>query len=295
MYRNFLSSLEIGYHYLLGDGDRMESVKTRIFVIAFCLLVIGGAAFFAIFQIQKNDILEETARVDATSTADKFLNGLPTQEIQRIATIESPMNITPTIPAALPTVTEAVFTYPKSFYITDIGGHRQVYSLGCEASAAVDWARYFDVPIFEYTFQHSLPISENPDYGFVGDVNSDWGQIPPYAYGVNAGPVAELLAQYGLPAKSVKGYTLDQVKQKLSESRPIIVWVIGNMEYSEPVEYVDSQGRSVIVAPYEHVVILTGYDETSIRYMTNGKFFDTPTEVFIKSWGVLGNMAVVYE
>jgi uncharacterized protein YvpB len=184
---------------------------------------------------------------------------------------------------------------PESFYIENITGHRQIYHLGCEAGASVDWANFFGINIYEYTFQTSLPLSDNPNYGFVGDINSVWGQIPPYAYGVYAGPVADLLHAYGLPAKAINGYTLNEVKQKLAEGKPIIAWVIGNMEWSKPVNYSDSLGRTAVVAPYEHVVILTGYNQGTIRYMTNGRFIDTPTEVFLTSWGVLGNMAVIHE
>jgi len=43
------------------------------------------------------------------------------------------------------------------------------------------------------------------------------------------------------------------------------------------------------------VVILTGYNPTHLRYMNNGKFFDVPIDVFLTSWGVLGNMAVIYD
>ncbi len=121
--------------------------------------------------------------------------------------------------------------------------------------------------------------------------------MPPYAYGVHSGPVADLLVEYGLPAKSVKGYTLDEVRQQLSESKPVIAWVIGRMVWSPSVEYVDSEGRTAVVAPYEHAVILTGYDITAdtIRFMSNGKFYDVPTETFLTSWAVLGNMAVIHE
>lgn len=197
-----------------------------------------------------------------------------------------------TTPAAVST-----YNYPNSFYITSISGHRQAYSLGCEASTAVDWANYFGVSIIEYTFQVSLPHSDNPDFGFVGDVNSEWGQIPPYAYGVHSGPVADLLNEYGLPAKSVRGYTLEDVRQELSEGKPIIVWVIGKMEWSAPEIYIDSEGRTTTVAAYEHVVILTGYDveADTIRFMSNGVFYDVPTQTFLTSWGVLGNMAVIYD
>jgi uncharacterized protein YvpB len=192
---------------------------------------------------------------------------------------------------------QVFYNYPDSFHIKGLIGHKQAYSLSCEAATAVDWARFFDVDILEYDFQVSLPHSDNPDYGFVGDVNSPWGQIPPYGYGVHADPVADLLVQYGLPARSVKNYTIDDVRQTLSESKPIIVWVIGRMVWSPSVEYVDSEGRTSIVAPYEHAVILTGYDVAgdTIRFMSNGKFYDVPTDTFLTSWGVLGNMAVIYD
>jgi hypothetical protein len=62
-----------------------------------------------------------------------------------------------------------------------------------------------------------------------------------------------------------------------------------------PHEYTDAKGNKVIVAAYEHVVILTGYSPTHIRYMNNGKFFDTPIPVFLNSWNVLGRMVIVDE
>ena len=196
--------------------------------------------------------------------------------------------------APSPTVEEHVF--PPAAMISNISGHKQTYELGCEASAAVDWAGFFGVPIYESTFQFDLPLSDNPELGFVGNVTTDgWGQIPPDAYGVHAPPIAELLREYGLPARAVQGMTIEEVKAELAEGNPIIAWVIGNMVYSEPVVYVDQAGNSVVVAPHEHVVILIGYDETSITYMNNGKFYAVPTDVFLTSWGVLGNMAVIYD
>ena len=196
--------------------------------------------------------------------------------------------------APSPTVEEHVF--PPAAMISNISGHKQTYELGCEASAAVDWAGFFGVPIYESTFQFDLPRSDNPELGFVGNVTTDgWGQIPPDAYGVHAPPIAELLREYGLPARAVQGMTIEEVKAELAEGNPIIAWVIGNMVYSEPVVYVDQAGNSVVVAPHEHVVILIGYDETSITYMNNGKFYAVPTDVFLTSWGVLGNMAVIYD
>ena len=145
----------------------------------------------------------------------------------------------------------------------------------------------------EFEFQYRLPLSDNPDFGFVGDVNSPWGQVPPYGYGVHAAPIADLLNAYGIPAKAYKGYTLEQIKTHIARDKPAIAWVIGNVVGGVPYEYTDKHGNQTIVAAYEHVVIVTGYNETHIRYMTNGRFYEAPNAVFLNSWGVLGNMVVV--
>jgi uncharacterized protein YvpB len=206
----------------------------------------------------------------------------------------------PTLPST-PTATQPVAPshtvtptpLPAEHYIRSISGHKQYFKLGCEAAVAKDWANYFGYDFNEFEFQYKLPLSDNPDYGFVGDVNSPWGQIPPYGYGVHAGPVADLLNTYGIPAKAYKNYTLDQVIAKVAADKPVFVWVIGNVVGGIPYEYTDKEGRKVTVAAYEHVVIVTGYNEKKLRYMTNGRFFETPKEVFLNSWGVLGNMVIV--
>ncbi len=184
---------------------------------------------------------------------------------------------------------------PNSHYIWNIWGHRQYFPIGCEASVADDWAKYFGVEVNEFKFQVVLPISDNPNLGFVGDVNGPWGQVPPYAYGVHAAPIAEVLqSHYGMPAADEKDFTIDALKAEIASGQPVIAWVIGNCTWSAPYYFIDKKGNSVVVAPYEHVVIVTGYDTDSIRYMNNGKFYDIPMEYFERSWAVLGNMVVYY-
>lgn len=199
---------------------------------------------------------------------------------------------TPTFQEPTPQAS-ATLEIPRDHYIINIRGHKQYFPLGCEASAAKDWSNYFNKDFNEFEFQYRLPLSDNPDFGFVGDVNSPWGQVPPYGYGVHAGPIADLLNAYGITARAYKGYTLAQVKEKISRDIPVIAWVIGNVVGGVPTEYTDQKGNKTVVAAYEHVVILTGYSTTHIRYMNNGKFYDTPNQVFLNSWAVLGNMVVV--
>lgn len=182
---------------------------------------------------------------------------------------------------------------PDSYYIRDIWGHRQYFGIGCEASAVVDWADYFGVTVSEFNFQLRLPLSDNPDLGFVGSVNGPWGQVPPYAYGVHAAPVAVILQEYyGMDAVGVKAFTIEGIKREIASGQPVIAWVIGNCVGGIPFEYIDESGTPVTVAAYEHVVILTGYNEETIRYMNNGKFYDIPFANFENTWSVLGNMIV---
>ena len=191
---------------------------------------------------------------------------------------------------ALPTETGEL---PESHYIWNIWGHRQYFAIGCEASAADDWAWYFGVDINEFNFQMELPLSDNPDLGFVGSVDGPWGQVPPFAYGVHAAPIAKVLKEnYGMNAVAAKNFTIEEIKREIAADQPVIAWVIGNVVGGIPYEYTDEAGNTVTVAAYEHVVIVTGYNEESLRYMNNGKFYDVQYEYFENSWSVLGNMVV---
>jgi uncharacterized protein YvpB len=117
--------------------------------------------------------------------------------------------------------------------------------------------------------------------------------VPPYAYGVHAAPIAAVLQEYyGMNAVGMKGFTIEQIKQEIASDQPLIAWVIGNCVGGIPYEYIDKEGNAVTVAAYEHVVILTGYNEETIRYMSNGKFYDIPYANFENTWSVLENMVV---
>ena len=260
---------------------RLDAWAALIFLAALIgyVLFVTGRQLLSSYQKKAQSTPTAVMVVTATRTLTPTIVATPT--------------VTATIaPTALPTQTTPT-TIPESLYL-EILAHGQYFALGCEASAAVDLAGYYDVLIYQYNFQHELPLSDNPDLGFVGDANGPWGQVPPYAYGVHAAPVAALLQKYGLDVEGGKGYTLEQIKEKLAAGHPVIAWVIGNMVGGVPAEYTDSQGNVTIVAAYEHVVILTGYDQDSVRYVNNGRFYEVPNAVFLNSWGVLGNMAVFH-
>jgi len=263
---------------------KRNRITPFIFIGVLVLLI-----FLVIFNLRSSG-----AQTTALPTLD--VDQSVTQTIENILSLTEKARptatpIPPTLTPVPPTPTQ--FVPPDEYYIKGFKGHSQYYSLGCEASAAVDLAGYYGIDIYQFDFQFGLPISDNPDIGFVGDVDGPWGQIPPYAYGVHAGPVADLLNEFGLPVEGGKGYTLEQIKEKLAQNKPVIVWVIGRMEYSKPVEYTDREGNTTTVARYEHVVILTGYNKDTVRFVSNGYWYDIENETFLTSWGVLGNMAVM--
>lgn len=245
-------------------------------------LVLPSETKKAVTMVTTPVVLDAVATMEFISTASPTLRPSSTS-------LPSPTPIPSftTVPSPTP--------IPDSFYISGVQSFRQSYPLSCESRTAVDWADFFGVLVFESDFQFGLPRSDNPDKGFVGEVHDPWGQIPPYSYGVHAEPVADLLKdEYQLPARATKGMGIEDLKKEIASGQPVIAWVIGNMVGGTPEEYTDQAGERVKVAPYEHTVIITGYGEDHIRYLNNGKFYQVPVDVFLNSWGVLGNMAVYH-
>ncbi|MBI9043266.1 MAG: C39 family peptidase [Anaerolineaceae bacterium] len=265
----------------------------KIFFQLICLIALILQSGCSINKSQKDDADPNSTKVVEQSTSQLSKTIKPSKTPSPTLTIQKPEVKTPK-PKTRPTDKLEEIALPIQSFIPNISGHKQYFPLGCETSAAIDWAKYYGMQINEFEFQYEIPLSDNPDYGFVGDVNSPWGQTPPYAYGVHAEPIADLLIDYGLNAKAVRNSSLAEIKKNVAEGNPVLVWVIGNCVGGIPHEYTDSHGRVSIVAAYEHVVIVTGYTSQTIRYMNNGKFYDIPNAVFENSWSVLGNMAIFY-
>ncbi len=189
---------------------------------------------------------------------------------------------------------QAADSPPKKAYIRSVNGWPQRFNLSCESRSAVDWAAFWGVEISETKFLKKLPRSDNPNKGFVGQPSDPLGRIPPDSYGVHAGPVAELLREYGLQAEARNGIAWKELKMEIAAGRPVIVWVIGQMWKGNSVEYQASDGETIQVAAYEHTMLLVGYNSTSVRAIdaATGLAQDYPLRNFLASWGVLGNMAI---
>jgi uncharacterized protein YvpB len=183
---------------------------------------------------------------------------------------------------------------PSQFRISGLIGHLQSHTLSCESRSAADWAAYYGISIGENSFQSSLPVSDNPEKGFVGSVDGAEGQIPPNSYGVHAEPVAAMLREFGASASAKKGMSQNELRQQIASGNPVIAWVIGNVWGGYPISYTDGNGNTTIVARYEHTVILTGYDEYGFTIVDGNMVYWRSNADFANSFGVLGNMAVYH-
>jgi uncharacterized protein YvpB len=217
-----------------------------------------------------------TATFTATPTATSTFTPTPTS------------TITPS-----PTITKPQSSLPSEAHIDGFYGNAQWFNLDCEARSAVDLAAYYGISINEMDFLERLPRSDNPEKGFVGDYQDPKGEIPPASYGVHAGPVADLLREFGLQVEAKKGLTWKSIRKEISAGRPVMVWVINNTLPGYAVEYTSSDGETSQVASFEHTVIIIGYDPNYVTIQDGGSVYQRTISQFLDSWGVLGNMAVL--
>lgn len=275
-----------------GRSRPVNFISLKTFLSA-NLMFLGG--FFALLflntQPQAEDLLlpepSTTPTVDYTETATPFQASPLTSTPTASPTVTPTPTITPT---RTPTHTPVP---PPSHRIKGIVGYSQALPLSCESSSAVDWARYFGKSINELDFFWGLPVSDNPDQGFVGNVYGSWGQIPPAPYGVHAKPIAHRLREYNLKAKAVRGMSLAGLKAEIAAGRPVIVWVVGHVNRGTPIAYTARNGHQTTVAKFEHTVIVIGYTEHKITVLDGSMVYSRYNKEFRRSWRVLGNQAVI--
>jgi subtilisin-like proprotein convertase family protein/uncharacterized protein YvpB len=201
-----------------------------------------------------------------------------------------------TMPAPTPTPTPV--SLPSSAYVYGMSGQDQQLNLDCESRSAVDWAKHFGFTIDELDFLDQLPSSDDPEEGFVGNPNGNWGQIPPADYGVHSPPVADVLRDYGALASSRRSVQWKDIKAEIAAGNPVIVWIIGGSSYNLvngiPRYYTAaSTDETTIVAKWEHTVIVVGYSPTDVTVLNGSRFIDIPINQFLDSWSVLQFMAVL--
>jgi uncharacterized protein YvpB len=183
---------------------------------------------------------------------------------------------------------------PPSASVEGVVGHPQEHNLSCESRSATDLAAFWGVTLTEDDFFQRLPKSDNPHRGFLGDVDQPAGTMPPYGYGVYAGPVAANLRSFGLDARAHRHWSLHDLQAEIAAGRPVIVWATSNMKLPGVQEWTSSDGETSLVVQWQHTFIAVGYDETGITlidaYDAGTKHFSY--DAFDAAWAQLERLAV---
>jgi uncharacterized protein YvpB len=271
-----------------------KQTLSRIFILSLALLCLGLSA--ACTGVLKAFNATATATPIPTTTTPFPATFTP------LPATETPLPTTPPTStytlAPSPTVSQTPIptsTLPPAVEIEGIQGTYQTYELGCEANSAAQMARFFGIIINERQFQAALPLTDNPDTGFVGQVEGWWGAIPPASYGVHAEPVAAELRNFGLNAIAHRNFSSQNIREEIAAGRPVIVWVIGGVRSGQSTLYTAADGSIITVASYEHTVLVTGYGPDYFTFLDGTQVYQRSLRQFANSWQVLGNMAVTID
>jgi uncharacterized protein YvpB len=270
-----------------------------VLAILFCLL--ATSMMFLVFPDSSDYfkvLLGEGSKIISQNNASGFQFGQPTpfQPGPTRTPTATPMPEPTPVPAesAAESGASSSGSMPAWANVGRLDGSPQLYTLDCEAQAAVDWARFFGVNIDELEFIERLPVSDDPDSGFVGYINGPMGQLPPNDYGVHASPIADLLQEYGLPAEARHDWDFTSLKRELASGQPVIVWIV-NMPFAiDTQEYTATNGNTTTVARYEHTWIVTGYNSSTVTVVDSAWTYNVKTATFMERWEALGKQAVVY-
>ena len=261
-------------------------------LISASLLIGHNQTVFAFAGLTPNE------RADLSQSTVRTLTPTTTPTLTATATPFQPLpTSTPAftpLPTNAPKPTKKPHP-PEEAHVQGVQGTFQIYPLSCEANSAVDFAAFFGVNISEIDFQNSLPLSDDPEEGFVGKVYGYPGQIPPYPYGVHAEPIARLLRSYGVEAHAYKELPFNAIKREIAAGRPVIVWVVGAVQPGNPVSYAASSGNTTTVAYNEHVVLLIGYTPDSVALLDGALLYHRSISQFKDSWKVLNRQAITHK
>jgi uncharacterized protein YvpB len=144
-----------------------------------------------------------------------------------------------------------------------------------------------------------IPRNPNPNLGFRGNPSGNpTGELRRTLvdYGVYAAPVHQALLHYDFRSDVIMYGTDDLLASYISRGWPIEVWITYGLRSEQP-RLAQANGAQFILVPFEHTVLVVGYDETHVY--ANDPFTGARVRYlwtnFNRAWGYLGNMALAIE
>ena len=182
---------------------------------------------------------------------------------------------------------------PADTGMVDVGvpTYAQQRNLSCEYAALVIAMGAYGVWVSEYDFDQRVGWSENPHWGYRGDITGWWGNTDDY--GVYADALAPALGDFGFWGETFYGTgNPTALTARLDAGTPVVVWLglwgdTGFYEYT-------ADGTPYKLVPGMHVVVAYGYDSGGVYFSdpaTGGtNYYDWST--FMTYWNVLDGMGL---
>lgn len=158
--------------------------------------------------------------------------------------------------------------------LSEIVCQRPELPTGCEITSWTMMANYAGISIGKTEAADEMPVSSDPNQGFVGSpYSSEGGSLV-----IFPGGLADMTQKYFGSYVNMTGCSYEQIEAKLNDKRLVVVWVTR----------LDGFGS--------HTVALTGYDRESLYYNDpwTGEEETISREYFETIWAENGHMAMSY-
>ena len=145
-----------------------------------------------------------------------------------------------------------------------VPSYAQARNLSCEFAACVAAMAAWGTWVSEYQFDDLVGWSENPHWGYRGDINGSWGGTTDY--GVYAEPLAWALPSFGFWGDVFyAGGDFSALTWRLDAGYPTVVWTsdLGNTGWTEWT----ADGTPYLLVPGQHTVVAHGYDDGGVSVM----------------------------
>ncbi|MFT4039217.1 MAG: LysM peptidoglycan-binding domain-containing protein [Thermomicrobiales bacterium] len=173
-------------------------------------------------------------------------------------------------------------------YAAEVPAYLQAYPNSSQYAAAFIATSAFGPGVPESAFVESVPQSENPHWGYRGDISGTWGGTD--NYGAYAEALAPTLQDWGFATDLFYGSTPEELTARLDAGMPVIAW-LGYFGETGWQQY--DMGEYELV-PGMHVVTVYGYDEGGV-YLANpgrGEYDYYDWDTFMQRWHALDGMAL---
>ena len=195
--------------------------------------------------------------------------------------------------ALLPTQAKPTEAHGSGVIIGGVPSVKQWYGLSCEYAAAAAVTLFWgDELVGQDHFISEIPQHPNPHRGFRGNIYGVVGGIEDY--GVYAEPLVPVLESHGYQAEAFYS-GVARLKAEVDQGHPIVVWLTGGKNQQRPIYRESYKGETFKLVPYEHTVVVYGYDNEGVYVMDvgdGGKYY-TDWDNFLRRWNYFDQMALL--